>query len=324
MPYLDCIICGMQAQAAERVNDTYNFDCPRCGTFAITGTAHTILLTRMTSASIAVFSFVVRQMQMNQARPTLDSSTVDWLWKNGKLPNAREQSNNLILWLGRTLKTGETTTVEFIPYQSIVGVDSPEGVVFLLSRLARKNLIDVPAVLLKVLEESPRLSIGHVALSLEGWDRYYELQLGVSDSRRAFMAMQYNDAELDNVVEHCLRPAVSAAGFDLILLNDPLRQKAGLIDDRLRVEIRTSRFLIADLTHHNRGAYWEAGFAEGLGKPVIYTCKQSVFEDPEKVPHFDTNHHLTVLWDRANLSAATEELKAVIRATLPTEAQMRD
>jgi nucleoside 2-deoxyribosyltransferase len=61
-------------------------------------------------------------------------------------------------------------------------------------------------------------------------------------------------------------------GFKLTRLDDD--PKAGIIDDRLRVEIRTSRFLIADLTHENRGAYWEAGFAEGDGKPVIYTCRK--------------------------------------------------
>ena len=73
------------------------------------------------------------------------------------------------------------------------------------------------------------------------------------------------------------------------------RAKAGSIDERLRVEIRRSRFLIADLTDRNAGAYWEAGFAEGLGKPVIYTCEKSVFE--EEKTHFDTNHMHTVLWD---------------------------
>jgi len=33
---------------------------------------------------------------------------------------------------------------------------------------------------------------------------------------------------------------------------------------RMRLEIRRSRFAVVDLTHGNRGAYWEAGFAEGL------------------------------------------------------------
>ena len=62
------------------------------------------------------------------------------------------------------------------------------------------------------------------------------------------------------------------------------------------MEIRTSRFLIADLTHENPGAYWEAGYAEGLGKPVIYTCEKKKFENQVKT-HFDTNHHLTLQWD---------------------------
>jgi nucleoside 2-deoxyribosyltransferase len=88
------------------------------------------------------------------------------------------------------------------------------------------------------------------------------------------------------------------------------------------VEIRTSRFLIADLTHENRGAYWEAGFAEGLGKPVIYTCEKSKFGVQKT--HFDTNHHETVVWEKENLSEAAEKLKVTIRATLPDEAVMTD
>jgi hypothetical protein len=134
------------------------------------------------------------------------------------------------------------------------------------------------------------------------------------------MAMEYGNAELDKIVENIFKPAVKQTGFDLFKLPD--RPKAGLIDDRLRVEIQTSRFLIADLTHDNLGAYWEAGYAEGLGKPVIYTCEKSKFEkDP---PHFDTNHYLTVKWDGENPKEAAEELKATIRATLPSEAKLTD
>ncbi len=80
--------------------------------------------------------------------------------------------------------------------------------------------------------------------------------------------------------------------------------------------------LLADLTHDNEGAYWEAGFAEGLGKPVIYTCEREKFK--EMKTHFDTNHHLTVIWDKGDPSKAAEELKATIRATLPDEAKLED
>jgi nucleoside 2-deoxyribosyltransferase len=90
----------------------------------------------------------------------------------------------------------------------------------------------------------------------------------------------------------------------------------------LTLYTRQSKFLIADLTHGNAGAYWEAGFAEGLGKPVIYTCKKDVFDN--KRVHFDANHHLTVIWNIATLENAAQELKNTIRATFPDEAKMSD
>lgn len=125
-----------------------------------------------------------------------------------------------------------------------------------------------------------------------------------------------------DLVEKYFRPAIRQAGFALTRIDD--EPEAGLIDNRLLVKIRLARFLIADLTHGNQGAYWEAGFAEGLGKPVIYTCRKDVFDDPKTKPHFDTNHHQTVLWEDSNPEKAAENLKATIRNTLPGEAVMED
>lgn len=110
------------------------------------------------------------------------------------------------------------------------------------------------------------------------------------------------------------KPAVEETGFDLRILRDVLH--AGLIDNQLRVEIRKSRIMLADLSHNNNGAYWEAGFAEGLGKPVIYLCEKNIFNNKRKRPHFDTNHHTTVIWDRQNIPSCLDELKSTIRLTL--------
>jgi nucleoside 2-deoxyribosyltransferase len=148
---------------------------------------------------------------------------------------------------------------------------------------------------------------------------FEELQRGKSTSRIAFMAMQFGDAELDGIYKDHFKIGVATSGFDLKRVDEG--QPAGLIDDLLRVKIRQCRFLIADLTHQNRGAYWEAGYAEGLGKPVIYTCRKDVFESKSEGTHFDTNHHLTVVWERDRLDDAVEKLKATIRATLPDEAK---
>jgi hypothetical protein len=153
-----------------------------------------------------------------------------------------------------------------------------------------------------------------------GWQRYGELLRGAADSRKAFMAMPFGDAELNNVFRSCFIPAVDRAGFHLVRLHH--NPPAGSIDDHLRVEIRTARFLVADLTTGNQGAYWEAGFAEGLGRPVIYTCKRSVWD--QQRTHFDTNHLHTVVWDPTDLSDAGARLTASIRATFPADAKMTD
>ena len=94
----------------------------------------------------------------------------------------------------------------------------------------------------------------------------------------------------------------------------------------MRVDIRTSRFVVCDVSHGNRGAYWEAGFAEGLGKPVIYTCRADILGDPvhEHHPQFATAHMATVAWDPSDLAKAARELKTKVRATLPDEAKMTD
>ena len=66
--------------------------------------------------------------------------------------------------------------------------------------------------------------------------------------------MKFGDSELDEMVDKCFRRAVRRMGFEL-----------------RRAAVLSARFVISDLTHGSYGAYWEAGFGEGRGIPVIYT-----------------------------------------------------
>ena len=112
-------------------------------------------------------------------------------------------------------------------------------------------------------------------LTMAGWQKYEELKRVRTESCTAFMAMRFGQAQLDGIVDKVFRPAVRRAGFELKKLTD--EQPAGLIDDQIRAAILSARFVIADLTHGSHGAYWEAGFAEGLNLPVIY-CEKSAWE----------------------------------------------
>jgi hypothetical protein len=206
----------------------------------------------------------------------------------------------------------------------LIGTATADGVAFVVNELLRSRLLMLQPLQSGTAADhlDPRLTNFGLTLSFSGWERFHDLTRRTTESRRAFMAMEFGDQDLDAFFLNVLKPAVAATGFELRRLDEGA--PAGLIDDRLRVEIRASRFLIAELTHQNRGAYWEAGFAEGIDKPVIYICRKDVFDDKSKGPHFDTNHHLTVVWVPGSLDDAAKRLKDTIRATLPSEAKLED
>ena len=293
------------------------FSCPLCGDFLLSGSLLPSLpeILQRDKDSSAKLSHTLRQSHEAGDTPMLLTSTVDKIMDR-KLPKPREQANLLIRWLGNNVDgPGETIWLEPPIHKSIIGAKSDDGFALVL-----KYLFDVGLLTGNLAEGMREQGRAHATLSFEGWEYYEELKLGGFTYRKAFIAMKFDDPLLDKVVTDVFKPCVEQAGFVLYTLDDVPR--AGLIDDRLRVEIQSSDFLIADLTHDNPGAYWEAGYAEGLGKPVIYTCEKNKFKTQKT--HFDTNHHLTVLWDKENPEDAGEALKATIRATLPQLAKMED
>jgi hypothetical protein len=71
------------------------------------------------------------------------------------------------------------------------------------------------------------------------------------------------------------------------------------------------------------GAYWEASFARGLGKRVIYMYNK-VIGGSGRPPHFDVGSDLYIAWEEDKPEKAADDLKGVIRATLFAEALMED
>lgn len=313
-----CPICksDLVQPSANTGGDATRFDCPRCGSFVLTGPLiasldHLLSTDRLATAKL---SHVLRAAHERGDRVVLTSTMAEAIVRQ-PLPRPREQADLLLRWLAENVTApGELKPLSFRTHGSIIGAYSFQGFQLVLDHLFSVGLLT--GAISKTMGESS----AHATPSFAGWDHYETLRRGGAVYRRAFMAMKFGDSVLDNILETVFKPSVRQTGFDLIKLNDAPR--AGLIDDRLRVEIQASDFVIADLTHENLGAYWEAGYAEGLRKPVIYTCEASKFQATKT--HFDTNHHLTIEWDASNPQKAGEALKATIRATLPHLARQTD
>ena len=106
-----------------------------------------------------------------------------------------------------------------------------------------------------------------------------------------------------------ISPAIVEAGFQPIRID--LKEHNNKICDQVIVELRRSRFVVADFTHHPGGVYYEAGFAHGLGKPVIWTVRQ----DRLKSVHFDTRQYNHIKYNK-DPSELHKKLLARIQATI--------
>ena len=283
-------------------------DCARCGDFQISRmTADELGLPFKDPKQQALASHIIRKLQGTGTRPVLDRPFFESLAKR-TLPTPAETIDNLLVWFAQQADGSPGKIIKLVhddpKLMGITGVADSDDIKWIVDSLRSGRLF----------EGVEGAGWDEGALTRQGWQRFEELKRAHISSRFAFFARRFANSDLDAVFERCLRPAVAETGYEL----RTAVQRAGLIDAVIEDEIRRCRFLIADLSDDNGGAYWEAGFAEGLGKPVIYVCRA------EHETHFDTNHRHTVRWDLASLNQTAAMLKAVIRNTLLGDATQTD
>jgi hypothetical protein len=110
-------------------------------------------------------------------------------------------------------------------------------------------------------------------------------------SSQCFVAMSFNE-DMNSVYKDGIQPAIEESGFEPLRLDR--KHYEGKVDDEIIAEIRRSAFLVADFTEHRGGVYYEAGFAHGLGRRVIFTCRKDHLENL----HFDVRQYNTITWSK--------------------------
>ena len=317
---ITCPIC--QSSASGNENETvYTVRCETCGTYYIArglakfrlGDNQEWKLTPVQRAVLVREKYLYEQSPANKSNLArvypfkIDHGVLARIRDHGRLPSRAEQAANLIRFVGEEVsRTGENV---LLPknISVIIGAVNHNSSNELASELVERDIITSQG-------RTPESLMSRVNLTLEGWERYEAEQHGRFQGNYGFLAMQFDDEVLDAFVRDVVKPAVKeATGYELVDLRDV--SKAGLIDNLMVTTIRDSTFVIADLTHNNRGAYWEAGYAEGLGKAVVYICRKEAFNDG-KGTHFDTNHYTTIQWSMDDIDSFRQELTATLRRSL--------
>lgn len=126
-----------------------------------------------------------------------------------------------------------------------------------------------------------------ITLTPIGYKRVDELQKNSSYGRSVLVAMKFGNDTLK--LREAIRKGISDADYIAVFIDEV--QHNDFITPELWKHIRDSKFVVVDLTHQNNGAYFEEGYAMGIGKPVIQLCQK------DTKLHFDIAQKNTIMWD---------------------------
>jgi nucleoside 2-deoxyribosyltransferase len=143
-----------------------------------------------------------------------------------------------------------------------------------------------------------------------------------------FVASAFGREDVDEIYEKGVRPVLDRLEIrplrvDKVEHNDD-------IDDKIIELLTTADLCIADLTYARPSAYYEAGYAFGSGKPVIYTARRDHFiardNDPEGLRkiHFDLQMKNIIGWSKPDSSFRNCLENRLIYVIKPIKKRLRD
>lgn len=143
-----------------------------------------------------------------------------------------------------------------------------------------------------------------IRLTPKGYSKVDEIQKNTINGKQVLVAMKFGDDTLS--LRKAIKDGIAEAGYVAVFIDEV--QHNNFITPELLKHIRDSKFIVVDLTHKNNGAYFEEGYAMGVGKPVIQLCKCGT------ELHFDIAQKNTIMWSDEN--DIPERLSNRIRATI--------
>lgn len=139
-------------------------------------------------------------------------------------------------------------------------------------------------------------------LTPDGFARLESVDVRGGSNAQCFVAMWFG-TEMDDAYDQGFALGIADTGYQPVRIDR--KEHANKIDDEIVAEIRRSHFIVADFTCPTvqttdgqtvpiprGGVYYEAGLAQGLGLPVIWTVRQDCID----YVHFDTRQFAHILW----------------------------
>lgn len=267
----------------------YWISCPVCHTYGIT--YEVVYIDALPSDTMPLLSAVVRRrVDLTGKREVITPTNFREL--ASQVPDKQDVPGKVRYLLGyithKSNFPGEKVTITSSLDYPVCFAANTEEFDFYMRYAVEAGFVEKHATNMRTQQE--------YSLTTKGWEETRHVP--TLDSPNAFVAMSFSKegrwgASLSGAFEDAIRPAIEDdAGYQKAIRID--RQDfLGDIVFEIIARIKECRFIVADVTEHRNGVYFEAGYAMGMGLPVIWTCHK----DDMKGAHFDTNHMNHIVWD---------------------------
>lgn len=141
-----------------------------------------------------------------------------------------------------------------------------------------------------------------VQLTVAAWERLRQRN-SFPFTNKVFIASAFewpkNEEPQRLEVLAAIQRACSQYGYDAQLVS---QGHTKYITDKIISEIRSAKFVVAELTYNNRGVYFEAGLARGYGKEVFHIVREDHIEGARGFErlHFDIKQAMYRKWNNPN------------------------
>lgn len=322
-----CPICGCETKyySYDGRNDNTTIECPTCGSFTITDVVlfklqykeydidkiaawlfYHAQFDKKQNSDVNIYFISEKDMGISDARfVTLDEIS-NWY------PDAfSEKVDKFLLFLNSNCK--------YLDYEVLFSEEQLISACFAKRDISGKwenfpnQVINQAYYFLDYLCEQGFIRKDKFPTQLhilpKGYQRIDELQKYSTNNKEVFVSMAFNDGTKDT--REAIRSGVVSAGYSPEFIDEIIHNHQ-IMPEMFRL-IRECQFLIMDVTDPNFGAYYEAGYALGLGKEVIITCRKEEFDNPDNKPHFDIAQKQILVWkDYKDLTKRLSEwIKAI-------------
>jgi nucleoside 2-deoxyribosyltransferase len=312
-PKLRCPLCqnvdvGNYATGPTRHEhpgrDMWRYDCPRCGRFLISG--------ELLQATSEGFPQDVGLQLSGAARSASDAKQVLELITENVTSVAEgaatprspaDYFDRVFEFLALSCRwPGGETDVSLYPTAARCFLPR-RNLALLIFQLTQEGLIEADTM-------APGQHQQKVRITFRGWERVDQRRRSRLVSRSAFVAMWF-DPRMDRAYA-AIESVLASAGYKPPFRVDdgrydslPEREQHTKIDDRIIDGIRRARFVVADFSGNRQAVYYEAGYAVGLGVPVIWCCRRQDLN----ILSFDTRQIEHISWDTEDDLARQLEAK---------------